>query len=270
MLLTKDKLFSSRMLIAVLVLAIFHDSGIKELAEFGAEFDLGVSPFLLSFLFGKLTFCIIFGFCVMYVFSGTPYMNSRELYFIARAGRKKWCMAQQISIFLASIGFVIINFLIDIIRLFPHVSFEDNWDRISFTVAYGTMGQNTAVLDISVMDKYSPYELAIYSFVIGVLVVNLIGQLMYAVSLITNRTVAVLLGGIIAIMPIIARSTARMYSLVYFLSPISWISRTRDLWAIKLPDEKFMCIAAILVWFVCAVMSLIRVNVVEFEWREEE
>lgn len=268
--LTRDKILSFRMLIAVLVLFVFHDNYIRELAELTSEYQVKVVPFVLSFLCNEMAFTLIFGFCVLYVFSGTPYMNSREMYFIARSGRIKWGLAQSASVFLTSVIFVVVNFIIDIIRLFPNITFENEWDKLSFTLAFGSIEPNSVGFDMNVLVDYSPYNIAIYSFCMSVLVVNMIGQLMYAVSLLANRTVAVLIGAVISIMSIVANNTANMYSAVYFLSPISWISRSKNVFALKLPDEKYMFLAAIIVWLLCIITVMFRVRTVDFDWKEEE
>lgn len=268
--LTCDKILSYRMLITVLVLVMFHDFYLRGMSALAAEYEVDVVPFLMTFLCGRMIFSIIFGLCILYIFSEAPYMNRKEMYFVARTGRVKWGIAQSISIFITSVVFIAVNFLIDIIRLIPNVSFENKWDKLSFSLAFGEIGPNEAGIAINEIVRYSPYQVALYGFVMGVLVANLIGQLMYAVSILFNRVVAMFIGAVISIMSVVARNTAGQYAWVYFLSPVSWTTRGRSVFARKLPEESFMIGASLIVWLICVMVVVIKVRGVDFDWKEED
>lgn len=266
----KMKIFSLRLLVVCLIQGIFHDSYGREISLFAKEYHECVSPFLFPLMCGNLTFIMIFGFCVLYMYSEVPFMNQKEMYCIARTGRYKWLFAQEITITLLAVFLIMYSFLIDIVRLFPRVSFADAWDRIEMSLAYGTISADGVAFEMDLLQMYSPWSMLLYGSVMGFLVVNLVGHMMYTLSLVFSRLVAVVVGSVLALMPIVTFNSSNMYAIVYYISPFSWISPGYLIRSISVPDMAYKVLFCVIGVIVCVGIDCIVMRKRDFEWNMEE
>ncbi len=265
-----SKIFSIRVLVICLVQFLFHDSVVRSINTLSLQYDEDVSPFLFPLMCGSLVFIMIFGFCVLYLFSEVPYMNQKELYYIIRSGRFKWLFAQEITITVLAFFLIVYSFLIDIIRLFPHLSFADTWDRIEMSLAYGTLSADEVLFEMDILQMYSPFEIMLYGSVVGFLVVNFVGHLMYTLSLVFHRLVAVLVGSILALMPIVTFNTSYIFRFVYYVSPFSWISPGYIVRSVSVPNLVYKIAACLAGAIICICVDCIVIKNRDFDWTVEE
>ncbi len=265
-----SKIFSIRILVICLVQFLFHDSVVRSINTLSLQYDEDVSPFLFPLMCGSLVFIMIFGFCVLYLFSEVPYMNQKELYYIIRSGRFKWLFAQEITITVLAIFLIVYSFLIDIIRVFPHLSFADTWDRIEMSLAYGTLSTDEVLFEMDILQMYSPFEIMLYGSVVGFLVVNFVGHLMYTLSLVFHRLVAVLVGSILALMPIVTFNTSYIFRFVYYVSPFSWISPGYIVRSVSVPNLVYKIAACLAGAIICICVDCIVIKNRDFDWTVEE
>lgn len=265
-----SKIFSIRVLVICLVQFLFHDSVVRSINTLSLQYDEDVSPFLFPLMCGSLVFIMIFGFCVLYLFSEVPYMNQKELYYIIRSGRFKWLFAQEITITVLAFFLIVYSFLIDIIRLFPHLSFADTWDRIEMSLAYGTLSADEVLFEMDILQMYSPFEIMLYGSVMGFLVVHFVGHLMYTLSLVFHRLVAVLVGSILALMPIVTFNTSYIFRFVYYVSPFSWISPGYIVRSVSVPNLVYKIAACLAGAIICICVDCIVIKKRDFDWTVEE
>lgn len=265
-----SKVFSIRTLVICLVQFIFHDSVVRSISRLSSQYDEPVSPFLFPLMCGSLVFVMIFGFCVLYLFSEVPYMNRKEMYYVIRGGRYKWLFAQEITIMVLSFLLVIYSFVIDIVRLFPRLSFADTWDRIEMSLAYGTISADGVVFEMDLLQMYSPLAIMTYGLVMGFFVVDLVGHIMYTLSLVFHRLVAVVAGSVLALMPIVTFNTSYIFRFVYYISPFSWISPGYIVRSASVPDLTYKISACVLGTIVCIVVDCVAIKDRDFEWNMEE
>lgn len=192
----RSKVVSVRMLLVCVIQLIFHDLYVHGILQLAKQYDDKVSPVLFPLMCGGLVFIMIFAFCVMYMNSEVPFMNQKEMYCIIRTGRYKWLSAQEITITILAFCLVVFSYLIDIVRLFPRISFVDKWDRILVSLSYGMISAEGVHLEMDLLQMYSPWNLFLYGTVMGFLVVNLVGHLVYTISLRFHRAVAVVVASV--------------------------------------------------------------------------
>ncbi len=265
-----SKLFSSRMLLVLVVQIIFHDRYLRSLRNLAVQYDEQVSPFVFPLLCGGLTFTLLFGFCVLYMFSDVPYMNRKEMYYLIRCGRRGWVCIQEITIACMSIAMIVSGFLFDMVRLFPYISFADKWDKVQLSLAYGSITATGVGSEMAILQMYSPWQLLLWGLGMGILVVNLIGRIMYTCSLLFRRLTAVIVGFILALMPIICANSSNMWSFVYYISPISWIYPGYYIHAISVPDMVYKVVVCIGGCAICTVIDNLVIQKRDFDWNMEE
>lgn len=265
-----SKLFSGRMLVVCLVQFLFHDSFLQSLFGVAKKYDETVSPFLFPLQCANLTFTLIFGFCVLYMYSEVPFMNQKEMYCIARSGRYKWLFVQELTITILSFVLILFSFLIDIVRLLPRVSFEDAWGRIEHSIAYGSISADGVGFEMAVLQMYSPWRMLLFGFVMGFLVVNLVGHIMYTCSLLFHRLTAVVVGSVLALMPITTYNTSNMLWFVYYISPFSWMTPGYRIHSISIPDMAYKLTVCLAGTAVCLIIDSIVMKKRDFDWNMEE
>lgn len=267
---TISKIFSSRMLVIGLIQLFFQDTFLKTFYEYAKQYKENVYPFIFSLICGNLTFIMIFGFCVLYMYSDAPFMNQKEMYNIVRCGRYKWLFSQEIMISNLASFLVIYNYLIEVIRLFPRLSFANQWDRITMSLSYGTISADIAGFEMSVLQKYSPWMSALYGIGMGILAVNLVGHIMFTFSLLISRMTAVLVGSFFAIMPIITYNSSNIYGWVYYVSPFSWISPGYIVRSVSVPNLVYKIAACLVGAIICICVDCIVIKNRDFDWTVEE
>ena len=265
-----SKVFSARMAVICLIQLIFQDMFLNSISVLAKTYSENVYPFIFSLLCGNLTFVMIFGFCVLYMYSEAPFMNQKELYNIVRTGRYKWLVSQEISITILAVFLILYSYLIEAIRLCPRVSFSNHWDRIELSLSYGTISSDIMGFEMSVLQKYSPWMVALYGIVMGVLVVNVVGHIMYTMSLLLNRVAAVLVGSFFAVMPIISNNSSNVYGWVYYLSPFSWMTPGYIIRSVSVPDFIYKLSTCLIGTFVCIVVDFLLMKKRDFDWNMEE
>lgn len=264
------KLFSSRMLFVLIVMCLFHDIYIREISELAVQYEDNVVPIIFPFLMHCLDFEFVFSLSVVYLFSDIPFMNRSEMYYIMRQGKVRWCIGKIISIFFVSLNFICINFIIDIVRLCPHISFQNNWDRILFSVANGVIDIENNIFALDIINHHTPAFMLGYTFILGTMVVFFIASTMFAISLVINRKSAILFGVIVSVMPIVASSSKHDLIYIYFFSPVSWIGKVYDRYAYQLPNEKYMLLSLVVFVLIDIVIIITSVKKADFMWLEEE
>ena len=197
-------------------------------------------------------------------------MNQKELYNIVRTGRYKWLVSQEISITILAVFLILYSYLIEAIRLCPRVSFSNQWDRIELSLSYGTISSDIMGFEMSVLQKYSPWMVALYGIVMGVLVVNVVGHIMYTMSLLLNRVAAVLVGSFFAVMPIISNNSSNVYGWLYYLSPFSWMTPGYIIRSVSVPDFIYKLSTCLIGTFVCIVVDFLLMKKRDFDWNMEE
>jgi hypothetical protein len=265
-----SKLFSARMLFIIIVLFITHDVDVKVIYELAQQYDVKVVPVLLPFLLGSLEFVLVYGLCIVYFFSDVPFMNNWEMLYINRTGRKKWCACKITYIFICAVLYTVINYLIDFVRMLPHVTIGNKWDKLAYSLAYGAIDVDDGTIYSKYMVEFrTPLFCFTYTFIMSVAVVFVVAMSMFAISLMINREVAVLLGCVIAFMPVVVKNSRILLKYIYFVSPLNWLTEIRDSIAILIPTELYMALFLGVLLIVDVAIIFVFVRKKDYVWMRE-
>ena len=269
--LTLQKIFSIRMLIVLIILYIFRDVYIiRDLRQLCVDYDCSVVPMFMPFLVNCFDFIFVFGFCVIYLFSDIPFMNRWEMYYINRMGRTLWVICKNISLFCVSAIFMGINYLMDLVMMVPYIDIGNAWDRLTVSLANGALFSDRNIFSAKITNFFSPFEIGIHSYIFGTFILFMIVNIMFAISITINREIAILIGGIIAAMPVAAYNSKLILPHIYFFSPLNWISVIDSRLAYYLPDEKFIISVVILCLLITMFLLVFKINNKDFIWNKED
>ncbi|MCD8120568.1 MAG: hypothetical protein LUE29_14025 [Lachnospiraceae bacterium] len=120
------------LIVYALMFWFLYALGVRQLA---AEYDYGVTPFLLPLFFsdgiygmyGKLMLCL--------VTCNAPFLDRQSMFTLQRTGCTAWSIGQMIYIVLANIIFMAIMMATQVIFLFPHLTISDKWGSVLYTIA---------------------------------------------------------------------------------------------------------------------------------------
>jgi len=266
----KNKLFSGRMLFVGIITLLFHDLYLRELIDYSIQYKEKIVPVLFPFLMHNLDFELVFSLAAVYLFSDMPYMQRSEMYSIMRVGRRKWCAGKILLLFFMSVIYVLLQYVIDIVRMLPQVAIKNEWDRVVFSVANGVLEYGHGGFFSGLMNRYSPYELFGYSVFMGIMVVFMTAVSMYAICMGLGRKAAILFGCFISVLPIVAQNSKLEWPYIYYLSPVSWIGRIQDRYARFLPNHIYMFIIIGIVVGIDICVIFYKLKKMDYMWIEED
>lgn len=269
--LTLQKIFSIRMLIVLIVLYIFRDVYIiRDLRQFCMDYDCNMVPIFIPFLVNCFDYIFVFGFCILYLFSDIPFMNRWEMYYINRIGRKNWIICKIISLLFVSAIFMCINYIMDLVMMFPYIDIGNDWDRLTVSLANGALVWDGNIFSPKIINFYSPVQIGMHSYMFGSFIIFMIANCMFAISITINREIAILFGGMIATMPIAAYNSKFVLPYIYFFSPLNWISVIDSRFAYYLPNNKYVISIIMLCLVMTVVLLVYKINNKDFVWGRED
>lgn len=188
-----------------------------------------VSPWGFPFLLCNVFFATVYWGCAVYWFSDVPFKEREMMYHYARLGKLRWGVFQLIQILIRSFIFVITNFLLSILVLLPNLCMEMDWGEIYYTIALTDTNIKYNLLfevPYKIISHYSVVEAIVFSMVSCFLCTLFLGYIMYMTSLFTSHTVAVFIGELHVITPLVSDNLAKITPEVRFFSPSAWIQIT--------------------------------------------
>lgn len=150
-----------RVWIAALLLMIFIHSNTKGLSSLCAYYHIKASPWLFPFLYTQYYSKIIFFLPLTFIFSNAPFMDSNQLYVIARSGKTKWLAGQMCYITLASALYFIFIIIFSILINLDCIAFSNEWGKVITTLANTSAGTNFNIdlnVDKNTVLLFSPIQ----------------------------------------------------------------------------------------------------------------
>lgn len=272
------KIVNTRIL-AILVIQLFIlRIYTKPVLAFSHSVQYRVSPWIFPFVISNIYFAFLFLLEIVYYFSNVPFMHYSNMYQVIRVGRKKWVIGQIVAIVIQSIFIMGINYFFSILCIGIYCEWTTGWGKLLHTAALTNASDYYEFLfDVSydTMQKFSAIKLSVYTFLIGSLVICFIGIFMFMISLIINKTVAVVGAGIMVTGIYLVENVHPMLSqkLSMFI-PTSWIRcanigiKVHDSYV--LPSMKYIICSLIVSIVTMCIVLVYRIRKIEFEWTRED
>lgn len=202
----KRKIFSIKYLSAMMLIVFIGILYTVTIRKFSYLTGYSITALFFSLLISINFYNLIYFALYIYLFSDAPFVQHNTVYQIIRCGRVKWGIIQLEKIFLSSCCFNIISFILSVVILTPHVSFEDGWGKVIYTLSRTDAGTSYNIsinFPYDVVGKYTPLQVLKLTMLILWLAGSCIGLLMFALSLWWGRVAALIGASIWVILPII-------------------------------------------------------------------
>ena len=274
----KRKIFSIKYLSAMMLIVFIGILYTVTIRKFSYLTGYSITPCFFPFLISINFYNLIYFALYIYLFSDAPFVQHNTVYQIIRCGRVKWGIIQLEKIFLSSCCFNIISFILSVVILTPHVSFEDGWGKVIYTLSRTDAGTSYNIsinFPYDVVGKYTPLQVLKLTMLILWLAGSCIGLLMFALSLWWGRVAALIGASIWVILPIILDNYTGVWRpLATHFSPISW-TRISEIGQFRygiprLPSLKFILSAYIILCVIFSLAALFKLRTVDFKWSNEE
>lgn len=223
---------------------------------------------MLAMMFCSNYFLKMIMLSVIYFYSNVPFIERPQQYYFLRLGRTRFCCHNLIYIIISSIVLSISLWGISIMDMIKCISFDNKWDRLSRTLALTDAGNSIGLhfyVPYPPIERFLPFQLCSYTFLITVLCISLIGMLMYAMCMMFHKATAILVAGVVVMFPDIIKGLNSHLSLIYW-SPVSWMGC--DTWRygyeISNPDLEYIIICYLFLIFLFGAVCLFISKKMEF------
>lgn len=215
--------------ILIFVFSLWNFSGIY---EYGRSVGEGVGPWIFPHIFTMPLTMPIYGCFAILLFSNAPFVDRYMPFVIARVGRGNWILGQLLYIFLASIVYTIIHYIITILSFFPYIDFTQDWGKVIRTLAvnpdsaYEKGIEMTVMMQNAIVMTFSAIDATLISLGLFFLVTLFIGIVIFSMNLIVGKMSGVITAGLLVFISYFSIYVGRLtigYK-VYYFSPLSWNS----------------------------------------------
>lgn len=155
------------------------------------EYDLKISPFILSLLVLHNYVRLALSFGIILLFCDAPFKTQEHIYIIVRANKTTWVLGQVLYIAKASFIYFGILSLFSIFLLLPYADFTTDWSEGLALYQSADNEMRIAYLNIGISEKFSACWAFIHTFSLFVLVSIFIGLIMFCINTITAKFVGV-------------------------------------------------------------------------------
>ena len=198
---------------------------VGSLSSFTNTVSVDATPWIFPFLLVDKYTPMLIMLGAVFLFADAPFMNQSTPYESIRSGKRTWVKAQVLYVIVTAFIWIFLLFLISILCLFPNLKFAWDWGKVYNTLAQTNAGAQHSVLfpvSYSIIQAYTPVNAVLYSFLLIFLEVAFIGMLIFTVSILASRVIAMFSGFILAFMPsALAISGMPNY---YYFTPTAWSS----------------------------------------------
>mgnify|MGYP000178248066 CR=1 FL=1 len=248
--------YDSRILITIFFLLIFIHSYTKGLSSFCDYVNVKSSPWIYPFLYMQYYNKLLFFFPLLLIFSNAPFIDSNQLYIIARSGRIKWCMGQICYIFITSSIYFVFIILFSILLNIKCIEFTNDWGKVINTLANTNAGTEFQIgfsPDRNIVNMFSPLQAVWFTFLHSWVSGVVLGLIIFLFNMIF-KGVGTFISSFILVFSAIA---SKQISLVKF-SPVTW-STLNYIHIIKndgLPNYRYITVGYIGISFVLLILIL--------------
>lgn len=238
------------------------------------KINICIYPFIISNIFYSFLFLIE----IIYFYSDVPFMQYQNMYQIIRTGKKTWIFGQIFSVIIQAIMIIILNFMMILVFLNRHFILGMEWDKVTNTLALTNLGEQYSFLfgiPYETLNLYNPLELFCLTFFIGTLVISFLGMLMFMLSAIFNRFIAIIVATVMVAMIFLVENAHHLVSLrVSLFVPLGWIRvaliGTKKFGSFILPPLSYIIIFLVSSLILFSIIIYYRFAKIEFNWYRED
>jgi len=273
-----ERVFSPRTYVVAVLQGVMLHLYTRPVVEFSKDMGYAAAPWVYPFILSNIFFLLLFMIGIIYCFSDVPFMQYKNMYQVIRTGRRRWA-AGQIGVILAqSFLIMAVNVFFSMVLLSGTCEFTLDWGKLYHTLALTGSPEEYRFLfafSYETMQMFTPFELIALTVVIGTLEIGFMGLFMFAVSIYIGRSAAVTAAFVMVLLIYLVENIHPLLreKMAMFV-PVNWMRVTQI--GVKLHDSFiqppvfYMLMALAAGIAVCAVLILIKIRKMEFQWYKEE
>lgn len=276
--LAKSKILSARTYSLLIVYICFLGILLSPVRNYVKDVKYPIAPWIFPCLMTNLVFQLLIAFCSIYFFSDVPFFQYKEMYQMIRCGRLKWTIAHTISIVESSFLFSMIISIIPVLLLFPYIDGTFKWGKVINTVALTNINEYYHIpftISYAMVNKFTPIGALIISVFLVTLLLSLMGEFMFFISILSNKVFAVLGATAVVAWSVIVYNMGfyQMEKLSYY-APVLWLDISRIDISVYgmyvLPGYKFIFITSLFLLAVMASLIAFRLKKQDIGWLNED
>ena len=199
---------------------------------YAQDLGLPIHPWVFPFLMrGWYTICpLMLGYVIL--IADAPFRNRQQQFILLRTGKRIWLGGQILYLFLLSMVFTGLFWLLSIVFILPEIKLSTDWGSFLTTIAINDVpGEYGSAIDAqySVMKGISPINATLWVAVVLIFVCFLLGLIMLLCNLWAKKGVGTVMVSAIVIMPMLTQFfqyTPYVYRYLTWISPMNWVDRS--------------------------------------------
>ena len=270
--------FCKRVFSFFLIMLFFLFIYLGPVRQFSIRMQYPAAPWGILFLFSAVYFNLVFTLGAIYLYSKVPFMEREQMYRFIRFGKNKWMLAQIAKIFISSFLYVGTVFVCSIAIMAPHLEFQTDWGKLYYTLALTNVQEKEEFMfavSYRLINEYRPIPLLLLSFLVISLIVCFLGLLMFFVSLLFSRIVAIITATFLAIAPVmIENANEPVQKLMVEVIPTEWMKIAKigdtSFFGVLSPDFQEIIIRLLVLILLLIVLIFGAGWKKQFDWYGEE
>lgn len=208
----------------------FNVSNLSDVYEYSRVVGVGVSPWIFPHLLINPMSVPIFGCFALLLFSSAPFVDRHKPFVVIRTGKTSWILGQLLYVFITSLLYTLLIYLITVISFIPFIEFTKDWGKVMRTLAVNPNSAVskgitlTSLINNNIISQFSAIEATLISLGLFFLVTLFIGMVIFSLNLMIGR-----MSGVITVSILIFISYFSIYVGVltigyktFYFSPLSW------------------------------------------------
>ena len=218
----RENLFSGRVLLLFVLLAMFVGSTVAPMNDFASAYDLGITPWAFPLLCNDYICQLVLMMGAVVLFSNAPFQDELHIYIVTRSGRTAWALGICLYLAAVSLIYVLLMVLTSLLAVLPHLELSDAWGKAwnaigtgSYRYEYGVTLQPSRYI----LGRFTPWDAALYSFGLEWACCLFLGLVSYAVSALCGSTLGTLTAAGFVVLDIAVSNDWSPWC--YHISPVS-------------------------------------------------
>lgn len=247
-----------------MVLYIYYCFG--GICDYARDLELSIHPWIFPFLMrgGEIICPLMLGYVIL--IADAPFCNRQQQFILLRTGKRTWMGGQILYLFLLSVVFTALLYLLSIVFALPEIQWSGDWGSFITTMAVSGLPAKYGRLDAqySVMKGISPIEATLWVAVVLIFVCFLLSLIMLLCNLWAGKGIGTVVVSAIVIMPLLTQFfqyTPYVYRYLTWISPISWVDRSvLGQTGQKLPSYTYAMVMPIVLSLILVVIAMTTIH----------